>query len=103
MENENPTAQGPSKAYQRASLSITLILLAIWFTASFGCGILFRDWLDANAPQIGNAKFGFWMAQQGSIISFVLILIVYAVLMKKLDLKHGYSESEESSNEKEGK
>lgn len=103
MENNNPADNGPSKEYQRASLKITLSILIIWFTVSFGCGILFRDWLDANAPSIGNAKFGFWMAQQGSIISFVLLLVAYAVLMKKLDIKYGYSESEENTNQKEGK
>ncbi len=62
------------------------------FFVSFGCGILFREWLDTNAPQIGSAPFGFWMAQQGSIICFVLLLITYAFLMNRLDAKHGYSE-----------
>ena len=62
----------------------------IWFTISFGCGILLRDWLDANVPGVGHAPFGFWMAQQGSIIGFVLILIFYAFLMNRLDKKHGY-------------
>lgn len=44
-----------------------------------------RDWLDANFPNVGSAPFGFWMAQQGSIICFVLILIAYAKLMGRLD------------------
>ena len=67
------------------SIKWTLVLLSIWFIASFGCGILFRPWLDENFPKIGNAPFGFWMAQQGSIITFVLILIAYARIMAKLD------------------
>ena len=78
--------------HRRTCLKITLGLLAIWFIVSFGAGILFRDWLDTNAPAIGGARFGFWMAQQGSIICFILILITYAVLMNRLDRKHGYSE-----------
>ncbi len=80
------------RAHRRACLKITLSLLAIWFVVSYGGGILFRDWLDANFPSIGTAPFGFWIAQQGSIICFVLILIVYAVMMNRLDKKHGYSE-----------
>ena len=80
------------RAHRRACLRIVLCLLAAWFTVSFGCGILFREWLDVNAPNIGNAPFGFWMAQQGSIISFVIILVIYTVLMNRLDTKHGYSE-----------
>lgn len=82
------------KSYQRTCLKIVLSLLAVWFFVSFGCGILFRDWLDANAPPIGNAPAGFWMAQQGSIITFVCLLVVYAALMNLLDAKHGYSEED---------
>ncbi len=79
-------------SHRRACLRITLWLLAVWFLISFGAGILWRDWLDAHFPSIGNAAFGFWMAQQGSIAGFIIILVVYAVLMNRLDRKHGYSE-----------
>ena len=83
----------PSARSHRAScLRLTLVLLAIWFFVSLGCSILFRNWMDANMPQVGNAPFGFWMAQQGSIICFVLLLITYAVLMHRLDTRHGYTE-----------
>jgi len=61
------------------------VILGVWFTVSYGCGILWRDWLDANFPTVGNAPFGFWMAQQGSIICFVIILIAYNILMNKLE------------------
>ncbi|MDQ8203203.1 DUF4212 domain-containing protein [Pelagicoccus sp. SDUM812003] len=76
------------RAYFRASLNVIFCLLPFWFLVSYGCGILFRDWLDEHAPSVGNAPFGFWMAQQGSIICFVLLLIVYAVWMKRLDRKY---------------
>ena len=77
--------------YRRSSLIILFSLLTIWFVVSFGCGILFREELDA-AFSVGTAPLGFWMAQQGSIICFVFILIAYAILMGRLDEKHGYSE-----------
>lgn len=80
-------------AYRRSCLRIVFSLLGVWFLASFGCGILFRDWLDRNAPSVGHAPFGFWMAQQGSIICFIILLVVYAVLMNRLDARHGYSET----------
>ena len=83
------------RAHRRACLRLVLILLAIWFSVSLGCGVLFRDWLDANVPNVGTAPFGFWMAQQGSIICFLLILFVYAWRMNKLDAKHGYSDEDE--------
>ena len=87
MQNEN------ARLHFKACLRLTLALLVVWFFISFGCSILLRDWLDATFPSIGNAPFGFWMAQQGSIVGFVLILITYAVLMNRLDNKHGYTES----------
>ncbi len=93
---QKPMDPSPSdnhpRAHRRACLKIVLGLLLVWFFVSFGCGILFREWLDTNAPQIGSAPFGFWMAQQGSIICFVLLLITYAFLMNRLDARHGYSE-----------
>ena len=82
-------SQHASKAYQKSSLRIVLGLLAVWAFAGFGCSIFFREWLDANFPQVGNAPFGFWMSQQGSIITFILILIAYRFLMNRLDAKHG--------------
>jgi len=81
------------KKYRTTSLAITFSLLTFWLLISLGCGVLFRDWLDANFPKIGHAHFGFWMAQQGSIIGFVLILLTYSILMNRLDRKYGYSES----------
>ena len=75
------------RIYLRSSFKVILCLLPVWFIVSYGCGILFRDWLDQNVPSVGNAPFGFWMAQQGSIICFVLLLIVYAVWMNRLDRK----------------
>ena len=80
------------RKYRAASLRITFILLAIWLLISLGCGVVFRTWLDLNFPPVGHAPFGFWMAQQGAIIGFVLILITYSILMNRLDKKFGYSE-----------
>ena len=86
-----PMKDAPSHSYRRACLRLVLGLLAVWFSVSFGCSILFREWLDANAPQVGSAPFGFWIAQQGAIICFVILLVVYAFLMNRRDAKHGYT------------
>ncbi len=93
MENKETDQENneTSGDYRKSSLIILFSLLALWFFVSFGCGILFREWLDQFT--IGTAPLGFWMAQQGSIICFVLILIAYAFLMGRLDEKHGYSET----------
>ena len=85
------TAQpSPADSYWSDSLKLVGKLLSIWFLVSFGCGILFKDYLDQFS--IGGAPLGFWMAQQGSIICFVLLLVTYSFLMNKLDEKHGFGE-----------
>ncbi len=61
-------------------------LLAIWAAVSLGCGVLFADVL--NAWRIGGFPLGFWFAQQGSIIVFVLLILVYALAMTRLDRAH---------------
>lgn len=80
--------------YWKAHLRCVGMLLVIWFVTSFGCGILLRDWLDESFPKIGTAPFGFWMAQQGSIISFVLILIGYKFWMERIEANLDHDEEE---------
>lgn len=77
-------------AYWSKSLRIVLSILTVWFLLSLGCGILFRDALDNLMPRVGGAPFGFWMAQQGSILGFLILLVVYMVLMNRLDGNHGF-------------
>jgi len=80
-------------AYWRANVRLMLVLLAIWFTVSFGFGIIAVDWL--NQFQFFGFKFGFWWAQQGSIYVFVILVFVYTAKMKKIDRQHGVSDDEE--------
>lgn len=83
----SPPTDKKKKEYWSRSIRWVWGFLAVWFLASFGCGILFRPWLDENFPQIGHAPFGFWMAQQGSIIAFVILLVAYSAVMGRLDRK----------------
>jgi putative solute:sodium symporter small subunit len=92
--SKDSTAEQHSKRYWKQSIQIVLMLLGLWATISLGCGILFRDWLD-SLGSIGGAPLGFWMAQQGSIIGFLVLLFLYMVLMNRLDRSHGY-DSEQS-------
>jgi len=59
---------------------------------SFGCGILFVEPL--NQIKLGGFKFGFWMAQQGSIYVFVALIFVYVRQMNKLDREFNFQDSE---------
>ena len=72
-----------AQSYWKSNIRIVLSLLAVWFFISFGCGILLVDVLDNF--RIGGFKLGFWIAQQGSIFVFVVLIFVYIHLMDKLD------------------
>lgn len=78
------------KQYWKRNLRYLLILLLIWFTVSYGCGILFVE--ELNTIQIGGFKLGFWFAQQGAIYIFVILIFVYVHLMNKLDKEHHVEE-----------
>jgi len=75
-----------AKEYWRQNIKYLVILLTIWFTVSFGFGILLID--ELNQFKIGGFKLGFWFAQQGSIYVFVILILTYIVLMNKLDKKY---------------
>ena len=38
--------------------------------------------------QPGGLSPGFWFAQQGSIIVFVILILIYSLLLNRLDAKH---------------
>ena len=76
--------------YWRKNLKYVGILLAIWFTVSYGFSIIFVNELDQF--RFGGFKLGFWFAQQGSIYVFVVLIFVYVGLMNRLDRKFGVGE-----------
>ena len=71
--------------YWKINLKYLIVLLSIWFTVSFGFGILLSDQL--NQIRFGGFKLGFWFAQQGAIYVFVILIFVYIYLMNRLDDK----------------
>ncbi len=82
-------------AYWRRTLRRTLLLLAIWFIAGPLMGILLAEPL--NQFRIGGIPFGFWMAQQGSIYVFVVLIFVYAWLSDRADREAGVHETPETT------
>ena len=84
-----------AKAYWKENIRLVLSLLSVWFLASFVMGILLVDILDNI--RFFAFKLGFWMAQQGSIYCFVILIFIYVYKMNKLDLKYGVSEDQDES------
>lgn len=64
------------------------ILLAVWAFVGLGCGILFADFLNQYMLPGTGYPMGFWFAQQGSIITFVVLVLIYAVRMNRVDRDH---------------
>jgi len=81
------------RSYWRRNLRLMAVLLTIWALVSFGAGIIFVEPL--NEFSILGFPLGFWFAQQGSIVIFVLIIAVYVWRMDKLDAEFGIDEYEE--------
>ena len=80
------------KEYWSKNLTLTGILLTIWFFTTFV--------LMYFAPQIEGINFfgwplPFYMAAQGSLIIYVVIIWYYARAMGKLDDEYGVAESDD--------
>jgi putative solute:sodium symporter small subunit len=86
VDVRDPRVAAAVRRYWRANVRIMAALLAVWAIAGLGCGVLFADVL--NQFRLGGFPLGFWFAQQGSILVFVLLVLAYAVLMNRLDARH---------------
>lgn len=76
-----------AQSYWRANLKLLLSLMAVWFLASYGAGILFSEALDSI--QFFGWPLGFWFAQQGSIYIFLILIVIYVIGMSRIDHEHG--------------
>ena len=72
--------------YWRTNLRVMAVLLVAWAIVGLGCGVLWADAL--NGLRLGGFPLGFWFAQQGSILGFVLLVLTYAVALNRLDARH---------------
>ncbi|MBB5022150.1 DUF4212 domain-containing protein [Desulfurispira natronophila] len=96
-ENEKDVDLSP-QMYWKENVRLLSILLVIWFTVSYGFGIILVDVLDNI--RIFGFRLGFWFAQQGSIYVFLILIIVYIRGMAKLDVKYGVQEDQAAKHKK---
>ncbi len=79
------------RQYWRKNLRLTGILLAIWFVATFVVG-----WYARELQSIIFLGFplSFYMAAQGALLIYVLLVGYYAWRMNRLDREYGVEEGE---------
>ena len=82
--------QDKYEAYWKQNITYVVILLSIWFIVSYVCGIIFADALDNI--RLAGFPLGFWFANQGAEITFVILIVIYVKLMNNLDRKYDVHE-----------
>ena len=65
--------------------SLSLVYLQYGRLYHLGCGILLAPWLDQFKLIGTEYPLGFWFAQQGSIYVFVILIVIYVVVMNRID------------------
>ncbi len=90
--SEHKVSAEAARAYWRANVALLCKLLAIWFLVSFGAGILFVDFL--NQFQFFGFKLGFWFAQQGAMLVFIVLIFVYVARMGALERRFGIDDAD---------
>jgi len=75
--------------YWSANIRVVLTLMGLWFL--FGCVLSIFAVDTLNTFKLGGFPFGFWMAQQGTTIAFIVIVFCYVFIMKRLDERYARS------------
>lgn len=91
-----PEVRARHAAYWKRNVRYVGALLAVWFTVSYGFGIVLAEPLNRFTIPGTGVPLGFWFAQQGSIYAFVALIFVYVVLMNRLDRAFDVDEGGES-------
>ena len=86
IDLHDPRSVDSIARYWRKNMLIMVLLLIVWAVVGLGCGVLLADRLNHFA--LGGFPLGFWFAQQGSIIVFILLILAYCVLLNRLDSQH---------------
>ncbi|MDA0266573.1 MAG: DUF4212 domain-containing protein [Cyanobacteria bacterium] len=88
--------QNKSQRYWQDNLALIRNLLLIWAATTFGMAIALAKFL--NHIYLGRLPLGFWIAQQGALLVFVVLTFVYASRMEALDRKCDSKHSKNDEN-----
>ena len=82
---------GKLAEYWQKNLALIRNLLVIWGVVAYGLGILLAPALN-SIRLFGGPPLGFWIAQQGAIWVFIVLIFVYAIRMQALDREYGFED-----------
>lgn len=80
------------REYWRRNLRLMVVLLVIWFVVTFVMAYFARP---LSSITIFGWPLPFYMAAQGSLIIYVLMIWYYARRMRQLDEEYGVEEGEQ--------
>jgi putative solute:sodium symporter small subunit len=80
------TRQGKLDAYWKANVRLIATLLAIWFAVAYIPPLIINQ---LNSIVIAGFPLGYYMASQGSLVVFVVLIFYYAWRMNRLDDQYG--------------
>jgi putative solute:sodium symporter small subunit len=79
------------REYWSRNLRLTAVLLLIWFVVTY---VMAYFAIPLSEFNFFGWPLAFYMAAQGSLIIYVLIIWYYARAMRKLDLEYGVDEGD---------
>lgn len=91
-QTDSLRAHQQRRSYWRKTQRITALLMLVWFGVTFGVSYFARE----LSFEFFGWPFSFWVASQGALVVYGLIIAFYAAYMSRLDKIHGLAESEEA-------
>jgi putative solute:sodium symporter small subunit len=85
------------EAHWRKTTRLMLTHLGIWFFFGYVIHMFVVPLNKITIPFLGF-PLGFYMAAQGSLIVFVVMLFLFARQQEKIDQEFGFAEEDEGSN-----
>ena len=79
------------REYWSRNLRLTAVLLFIWFVVTY---VMAYYAIPLSEINFFGWPLAFYMAAQGSLIIYVIIIWYYAHAMRKLDLEYGVDEGD---------
>ncbi len=90
-QSETLKSHQQRRSYWRKTRRMTAVLMLVWFGVTFGVSYFARE----LSFDFFGWPFSFWVASQGALLVYGLIVAFYAWYMGRLDAQHGLAESEE--------